>query len=166
MADSLNYLRSKHGWAQTNRFVLRWFNLNEAPKAARETGMTSTVSRRPPISAKPKCSQRAALRTKRKSLAMGVTKKGTENEKGLDAVWNTEVQEHAAVTVNFISTRTANSDEGWKKSARTPRGKNGKPPVEMTTKRKIRTTAMLNRLISSQNRPARCRKRQFCYRIF
>ncbi|XP_027049984.1 uncharacterized protein LOC113677364 [Pocillopora damicornis] len=122
MADSLNYLRSKHGWAQTNRFVLRWFNLNEAPKAARETGMTSTVSRRPPISAKPKRSQRAALKTKRRSLAMGVTKKGTENEKGLDAVRNTEMQEHAAVTVNLISTRAVNSDEEMEEIGEDPEG--------------------------------------------
>ena len=53
---------------------------------------------------------------------MGVTKKGTENEKGLDAVWNTEMQEHAAVTVNLISTRTANSDEEMEEIGEDPEG--------------------------------------------
>ena len=122
MADSLNYLRSKHGWAQTNRFVLRWFNLNEAPKAARETGMTIPASGRPPISAKPRCSQRVALKTKRKSLAKGVTKTGTENKKGLDAVSNREMQEHAAVTVNLISSRAVNSDEEMEEIGEDPEG--------------------------------------------
>lgn len=53
---------------------------------------------------------------------MGVTKKGTENEKGLDAVRNTEMQEHAAVTVNLISTRTANSDEEMEEIGEDPEG--------------------------------------------
>lgn len=122
MADSLNYLRSKHGGAQTNRFVLRWFNLNEAPKAARETSMTSAATWRPHVPAKPKRSQRGALKTKRKSLAMGVTNRATENKKGLDTTRNTEMEEHAAVTVNLISSKRLNSDEEMEEIGEDPEG--------------------------------------------
>lgn len=109
MADSLNYLRSKHRVIKTNRFVLRWFNLNEAPK---ETSGTSTavVRKTRRVSKMSKRSQRGALKTKRQSVPMGVNDRATENKKGLDEVATKTEMQHAAVTVNLISRKRVNSD--------------------------------------------------------
>lgn len=110
MADSLNYRRSKYRMVQTNRFVLRWFNLNEAPKET--TSTTAAVAAKRRVSGMSKRSQREALKTKRKPFAMmGVTNRGTENKTGLDEVGKTEMQPQAAVTVNLISRKPINSDE-------------------------------------------------------
>ncbi|KAJ7351903.1 Protein phosphatase 2C-like domain-containing protein 1 [Desmophyllum pertusum] len=113
MADSLNCSRSKHGVVQTNRFVLRWFHLNEAPDESRVKATAATW--RSHVSKMRHRSQREALRTKRNSLPslpMGVNNRGAENKKGLAEAGNTEMQPQAAVTVNLISTRKRrNSDE-------------------------------------------------------
>lgn len=109
MADSLNYRRSKFRMVQTNRFVLRWFNLNEAPK---ETSTTSTaVAAKRRVSKMSKRSQREALKTKRKPFAMGVTNRGTENKTELNKVGKTDTQPQAAITVNLISRKPINTDE-------------------------------------------------------
>lgn len=109
MADSLNYRRSKFRMVQTNRFVLRWFNLNEAPK---ETSTASTaVAAKRRVSKMSKRSQREALKTKRKPFAMGVTNRGTENKTALNKVGKTDTQPQAAVTVNLISRKPINTDE-------------------------------------------------------
>ena len=110
MADSLNYPRSRHRVVQTNRFVLRWYNLNEAPK---ETSGTSAalVRRRSHVSRMPKRSQRKALRTKRKPVPMGVNNTVTENKKGLDDHIGKTAMQHAAVTVNLISRKRTNSND-------------------------------------------------------
>lgn len=110
MADSLNYPRSKHRVVQTNRFVLRWYNLNEAPK---ETSGTSTalVRKRIHVSRMSKRSQRGALKTKRMPAPMGVNNRATENKKGLDEQSGKTDMQHAAVTVNLISRKRTNSNE-------------------------------------------------------
>ena len=109
MADSLNYRRSKYRMVQTNRFVLRWFNLNEAPK---ETSSASTaVAAKRRVSKMSQRSQREASKTKRKPSAMGVTNRGIENKTGLDVTGKTDVKPQAAVTVNLISRKPIDSDE-------------------------------------------------------
>lgn len=110
MADSLNYRRSKYRMVQTNRFVLRWFNLNEAPKET-STASTGAVAAKRRVSKMSKRSQREIFKTKRKPSAGGVTYRGTENKTGLDEVGKKDVQPQAAVTVNLISRQPINSDE-------------------------------------------------------
>ena len=109
MADSLNYRRSKYRMVQTNRFVLRWFNLNEAPKET--TSASTAVAAKKRVSKMSKRSQRETSKTKRKPFAMGVTNRGTENKTGLAEVRKTDMQPQAAITVNLISRKPINTDE-------------------------------------------------------
>ena len=111
MADSLNYRRSKYRMVQTNRFVLRWFNLNEAPKetSSASTAVAAIAKRR--VSKMSKRSQKEALKTKRKPSTMGVANRGTENKTGLDKTSKTDMKPQAAVTVNLISRKPIDSDE-------------------------------------------------------
>ena len=90
---------------QTNRFVLRWFSLSEAPRETRLRSTTAGARR-----SKMPQSQRKPLKTKRKSLTRGVNNTESENKKGLKRGGESEV-EHAAVTVNLISSKLVNSDE-------------------------------------------------------
>lgn len=105
MAGSQNYQRSKHGVVQTNSFVLRWFSLSEAPQETRLRGTTS--GERPSKMLQP---QRKTFKTKRKFATRGVNNTAPEKKKGLEQGGKSEMQ-HAAVTVNLISSKLINSDE-------------------------------------------------------
>ena len=110
MADHLNCHRSKHGVIQTNRFVLRWFSLSEAPQ---ETSLSRTTAVYTTYNAwrhKMPQSERTALKTKRKPLVRGVNNRESENKKGLEKAGGSEM-EHAAVTVNLISSKRASDEE-------------------------------------------------------
>lgn len=102
MAGTPNCNEAKHGVAQTNRFVLRWFSLGEGPQ---ETKLKSTTVSASAKRSKMLRSQKRALKTKTKLQAS----KGRGVNDGLKAAAESEM-EHAAVTVNLISKR-ANSDE-------------------------------------------------------
>lgn len=102
MAGTPDCNGAKHGVAQTNRFVLRWFSLGEGPQ---ETKLKSTTVAAPAKRSKMLRSQKRALKTKTKLQES----KGRGVNDGLKAAAESEM-EHAAVTVNLISKR-ANSDE-------------------------------------------------------
>lgn len=102
MAGTPDCNGAKHGVAQTNRFVLRWFSLGEGPQ---ETKLKSTTLAAPAKRSKMLRSQKRALKTKTKLQES----KGRGVNDGLKAAAESEM-EHAAVTVNLISKR-ANSDE-------------------------------------------------------
>ena len=55
-------------------------------------------------------SQRRALKTKRPSVSRGVNNTEPENKKGLEPGGESDMQ-HAAITVNLISSKRVNSDE-------------------------------------------------------
>ena len=92
---------------QSNRFVLRWFSLSEAPQETRLRSTTAAVHVRGTKMPQP---QRKALKTRTKSRTRGVTNREPEKRKGLDTGGESKMQ-HAAVTVNLISSKLANSDE-------------------------------------------------------
>ena len=108
MAGSINCHRSKYAMVQTNRFVLRWFSLSEAPRETRlkTLNTTSAVRRR----SRMQQSQRRASKTKRLSVSRGVNNTEPKNKKGLEPGGETDMQ-HAAVTVNLISSKRVNSDD-------------------------------------------------------